>query len=131
MYPLLSHISKWRCFIRPLHGRADQVKHFAWLNALQRIPYKNLGVPASSQKGVDRKGQVDVNRSVLSADGPLKRMSSFPRLNKIAQMCPCLTTALCLIVLWPPNPATARPLLPLLHERVSLGQTNENRGQGI
>lgn len=50
-------------------------------------------MPASSQKCVNRKGQVDVNRSVLSAYGPLKRMSSFPRLNKIAQMCPCLTTA--------------------------------------
>lgn len=83
---------------------------------------------ASSQKGVDRKGQVGVNRSALSAYGTL---SSFPRLNKIAQMRPCLSTALRLIVLWPPNPAIARPLLHWLHERVSLGQTNENRGQGI
>lgn len=92
---------------------------------------KNLGVPSSSEKGVDHKGQVGVNKSVLSTYGPLKRMSSFPRLNKIAQMCPCLTTGLRLIVLWPPNPAFARPLLPWLQERVSLGQANENRGQGI
>lgn len=59
---------------------------------------------------VNRKGQVGVNRSALRAHGPLKRMSSFPRLNKIAQMCPCLSPALRLIVLWPPNPAIARPL---------------------
>lgn len=89
-------------------------------------------MPASSQEGVDRKGQVGVNRSALSAYGAtLRRMSSFPRLNKMAQMRPCLSTALCLIVRWPPNPATARPLLHWLHERVSLGQANENRGQGI
>lgn len=110
----------------------DQVKHFASLNTLPRITSnKNLGVPESSQKGVDRKGQVGVNRSALSAYGTLRRMSSFPRLNKIAQMRPCLSRALCLIVLWPPNPAIARPLLHWPHERVSLGQTNENWGQGI
>lgn len=114
------------------HGHPNRVKHFASLNTLPRITsYKNLGVPASSQKGVNRKGQVGVNRSALRAYGTLRRMSSFPRLNKIAQMRPCLSTALCLIVLWPPNPAIARPLLHWLHERVSLGQTNENRGQGI
>lgn len=103
----------------------------ASLNTLPRITSnESLGVPASLQKGVDRKGQVGVNRSALSAYGTLRRMSSFPRLNKIAQMQPCLSKALCLIVLWPPNPAIARPLLHWLHERVSLGQTNENRGQG-
>lgn len=102
------------------------------LNTLPRITSnKNLGVPASSQKGVDRKGQASVNRSALSPYRTLRRMSSFPRPNKIAQMRPCLSTALRLIVLWPPNPAIARPLLRWLHERVSLGQTNENRGQGI
>lgn len=41
---------------------------------------------APSLKGVDHKGQVGVNRSALSAYGTLRRMSSFPRLNKIAQM---------------------------------------------
>lgn len=74
------------------------------------------------------RGQVGVNRSALSAYGTLRRMSSFPRLNKIAQMRPCLSMALRLIVLWPPNPAIARPLLHWLRERVSLGQTNENPG---
>lgn len=77
------------------------------------------------------RGQVGVNRAALGAYGTLRRMSSFPRLNKIAQMRPCLSVALRLIVLWPPNPAIARPLLHWLRERVSLGQTNENWGQGI
>lgn len=126
--------SSQNCILYPPapHGHPNRVKHFASLNTLPRITSnKNLGVPASSQKGVNRKGQVGVNRFALSAYGTLRRMSSFPRLNKIAQMRPCLSTALCLIVLWPPNPAIARPLLHWLHERVSLGQTNENRGQGI
>lgn len=88
-------------------------------------------MPLSQQKGVSRKGQVGVNRSTLSTYGTLRRMSSFPRLNKIAQMRRCVSTGLRLIVLWPPNPATLRPLLQWLHERASLGQANENRGQGI
>lgn len=126
------HHYKTAFFILVPHGHPNRVKHFASLNTLPRITSnKNLGVPVFSQKGVNRKGQVGVNRSALSAYGTLRRMSSFPRLNKIAQMRPCLSAGLCLIVLWPPNPAIGRPLLHCLHERVSLGQTNENRGQGI
>lgn len=126
------HPYKTVFFILTAQGHPNWVKHFASLNTLPGISSnKNYSVPVSSLKGVDRKEQVGVNRSALSAYGTLRRMSSFPRLNKIAQMRPCLNTTQCLIVLWPRNPAIARPLMHWLHERVSLGQTNENRGQGI
>lgn len=131
LVPRNSYYYKTSFFTFTPHGHPKRVKHFASLNTLPRITSnKNLGVLASLQKGVDRKGQVGVNRSALSAYGTLRRMSSFPWLNKMAQMRPCMSTALCLIVFCPPNPAIARPLLHWLHERVSLEQANENRGQG-